>query len=187
MERYDNFIQNSFHINVSKLNAGIKISWKTIGDAEITFKISDRIYSTSSDDSWVFSLNIWVDFLASEYIINSDVIDIYWNSFAINKIKEFEITTEYLQKLADIQKEKLKKEAIKRAKALAKELKRLQKIEAAAKWKIYSSIFIKQAQAYDSNLDRNDSKTDNKNILTFLIIVLSLFMLFFILKRKKLL
>jgi endonuclease YncB( thermonuclease family) len=187
MERYNIFIQNSFHINISQLNAGIKVSWKTISNAQLTFKISDRMYSTITDNSWKFSLNIWSDFLASEYTVNSYIIDVYWNNFRLEKIKEFKITKEYLQKLANIEKEKLEKESVKKAKALARERKKIEKRKIAAKWKIYSSIFIKQTQAYNENTSIGSIVPTHKNILTFLIIILSLLMSFFILKRKKLL
>jgi endonuclease YncB( thermonuclease family) len=187
LEEYQNFVQKWYYIKVSKLLSWIKFSWKTIPNAKIHLELQDKEILIQSSPSWDFEYLLEESFLLWEYTVHSQLTDIFWNKFDIEKEKVFQIDEKYLEKLRISQEKK----AIALAKKLEKErlrrLKKLQKSKRATtkKWpKIYSNILISQVQAQSTF--NASSKQKDLDILTFIIFILSLFILFHIFRHKKL-
>lgn len=126
--KYRDFVINSFFVNVSKLKSWLKLSWKAILNSDIYFEFSDKkisffdffinktnaneIYNTKSDNDWNFSFLI-TDILSWEYIIESKIIDNFWNEFIIEKEKEIKLDDDYILEMNNYVYEKSQKELLK--------------------------------------------------------------------------
>ena len=186
LQAYNLYLQNSFYLKASKLQSWVKLSWKSIPSSLIYLTIWKENFYIQADNTWEFSILLWNHFKLWEHQVNIEIHDILWNKFIIEKEYGFEIDTAYIQKLKEVAIKKAQEVALAAQKAALKAAKKAteQAKKTSSWWKIYSSIFVKKAKAYWEN--SNSEAFKNSNILTNILIILSLIMIFLILRRKKL-
>ncbi len=180
-ELYELHIQKTFSQRISKLQSALKISGKTLPSWKISIEILGKEYRVQANSFGEYELWVSDIFEAWEYQITNTLTDYYGNIRPIEKSYSFSIDTEYIKKRRDFENKKALKLAKKQASALKKAQARTKKSSSGKK--IYSSIFVKQAQA---NNNQKSEKDQNSKIWILLILIFSLSLLFVTLNKKKL-